>query len=42
MAKSILKNLNIERLHVHSLIGFPKELLEKAKRLGVKTIFYYA
>ena len=26
-------------MHVHSLIGFPKELLEESKRLGLKTVF---
>lgn len=26
-------------LHVHSLIGFPKELLDAAKMLGIKTVF---
>jgi len=35
----LLKNLNIEVLHVHSLIGFPKEILVQAKRLGIKTVF---
>lgn len=29
----------IEVLHVHSLIGFPSELLDEAKRLNIKTIF---
>jgi len=34
-----LKEYGIEILHVHSLIGFPKELLDEAKKLNIKTIF---
>jgi len=34
-----LKKHNIEVLHVHSLIGFPIELLKTAKNLNIKTVF---
>ncbi|MBO8139972.1 MAG: glycosyltransferase [Thermosipho sp. (in: Bacteria)] len=34
-----LEKHNIEVLHVHSLIGFPKELLDEAKSLKIKTVF---
>ncbi|OOC44206.1 glycosyltransferase [Thermosipho sp. 1074] len=37
--KNFLKKNKIEILHVHSLMGFPKELLYEAKNLGIKTIF---
>ncbi|WP_143606644.1 glycosyltransferase [Thermosipho atlanticus] len=37
--RDFLKKNNIEILHVHSLMGFPKELLDEAKNLGIKTIF---
>ncbi|HPT59468.1 MAG TPA: glycosyltransferase [Fervidobacterium sp.] len=29
----------VDVLHVYSLIGFPKELLDAAKMLGIKTVF---
>lgn len=34
-----LKKNYIQVLHVHSLIGFPIELLEEAKKLKIKTVF---
>jgi glycosyltransferase involved in cell wall biosynthesis len=37
--KEFLINEKIEILHVHSLIGFPKDLLIEAKELNIKTIF---
>lgn len=37
--EGFLRKHNIEILHVHSLIGFPKEFLDEAKKLDIKTIF---
>ena len=37
--KDFLIKHDIEILHIHSLIGFPKELLESANDLNIKTIF---
>ena len=34
-----LKNLNIEIIHIHTLMGFNKELLTAAQKLNIKTIF---
>lgn len=37
--KDFLQENKIDVLHVHSLIGLPKELVEEAKKLNRKTIF---
>jgi len=34
-----LKNLNVEIIHIHTLMGFNKELITAAQKLNIKTIF---
>ncbi|MBB6062808.1 glycosyltransferase involved in cell wall biosynthesis [Thermosipho japonicus] len=33
------KNINIDILHIHSLIGLPYEIVENAKKAGIKVIY---
>jgi len=37
--REFLKNNKIDVLHIHSLMGLPKELIIEAKKLGIKIIF---
>ena len=37
--KYFLKKNNIEIIHIHSLMGFPIELMDEAKKLNIKIIF---
>lgn len=37
--RKFLESIDIDAIHIHSLIGLHKEFLEVAKELGVKTVF---
>lgn len=37
--RKFLKNIKVDVIHIHSLIGLHKEFIEVAKELGIKTVF---